>query len=88
MEYTPLVIGDTSIHSLHDLYEKLQTIQPDSIQYLADNDVFSMWLDRKGYSELAEELRPIHARGKVLISEIMCVIKKWIAIYKEDQDSY
>jgi hypothetical protein len=87
MEYTPLIIDDKSVHTLRDLYEVLQKIDPDSIQHLSDNDVFSMWLDRKGYSKLAEELRPIHARGKELISELTSVIKHWIAIYEEDTGS-
>ena len=83
LDATPLVIDDTSIYSIPDLLEVLRTAPEEVIQPLSDNDVFSSWLDRQGYSELAEELRPIHGSGRKLGRTLISVIEKWQEIYKE-----
>lgn len=80
MKYTPLNIDGIKIYELNDLLELLNRINPKKIQELSDNDMFSTWLDRKGYSELAEELRPIHGSGKKLIKVLTDVIGKWMKI--------
>ena len=82
MDYTPLVIDGVKIFNLQDLLHTLQTIDPGKIQYLSDNDLFSIWLDRKGYPELAEEFRPIHGSGARLRTKLASAVEKWIKIYK------
>ena len=81
MESTPLIIGEKKAYSLRDLLELLKVSDPSKLQSLSDNDIFSSWLDRKGYSELAEELRPIHGSGKPLIDMLASVIAKWESLY-------
>ena len=83
MHYTPLNIDGKKIYELADLQELLKKIDPAKIQMYSDNDIFSTWLDRKGYSELAEELRPIHGSGKKLADTLSSIIEKWINIYQQ-----
>jgi hypothetical protein len=54
-----------------------------AIHSISDNDVLSSWLDRRGYSELADELRPIHGRGPELGRVLADVVDKWTTIYHE-----
>ncbi|MFZ5516727.1 MAG: hypothetical protein ACOY90_08830 [Candidatus Zhuqueibacterota bacterium] len=82
MEFTPLLIEDTKIYNLYDLLNVLKTIHPSKIQLYSDNDYFSTWLDRKGYSELAEEFRPIHGSGRELGNTLAECVNKWIKIYE------
>ncbi|MFC1499955.1 hypothetical protein ACFL6T_02930 [Candidatus Zixiibacteriota bacterium] len=85
LERTSLVINGTRITSLSELLEFLHTTTQEEIQPLSNNDVFSSWLDRKGFPELAEELRPIHGSGEELRTILIDVIGKWRAYY-ESQD--
>jgi len=71
------------IFNLHDLLHTLRTIDPHKIQYFSDNDLFSIWLDRKGYPELAEEFRPIHGSGQKLEQTLADIVEKWIEIYQQ-----
>jgi hypothetical protein len=80
---TPLVIEEKTIFNLQDLLNMLQNVKPRKIQSFSDNDVFSNWLDRKGYPELAEELRPIHGSGERLKKALIRAVKKWIHIYQK-----
>ncbi len=77
LEHTPLIVGENRITSLTDLLDFLRAASEEDIQPLSDNDVFSSWLDRKGYSELAEQLRPIHGSGEELRQRLVEVIGKW-----------
>jgi hypothetical protein len=77
----PLVIDGKKITNLEGLLERLTVADPAEIQVLSDNDIFSSWLDRKGYSELAEELRPIHGSGINLIESLCETVEKWKNIY-------
>jgi hypothetical protein len=79
----PLVIDGKKIYNLGELLGRLIEADPAEIQILSDNDIFSSWLDRKGYSELAEELRPIHGSGIDLIQSLCKTVEKWRDIYKE-----
>ncbi len=79
---TPLVIGDKEIFTLRELLDSLKTIKPEKIQKFSDNDYFSTWLDRLGYTELAEEIRPIHGRGVEVERTLAEIIEKWVTIYK------
>jgi len=79
----PLVIGKERVYSLRDLLDALEKVNPQMIQDLSNNDAFSTWLDRKGYPELAEEIRPIHGSGDKLKSALTQSIAKWIALYKQ-----
>ncbi len=83
MNYTPIVINGTMIFNLKDLLHALRTIDPDKIQYFSDNDYFSIWLDRRGYTELAQEFRPIHGRGQKLERRLASILEKWIIIYQQ-----
>jgi len=77
MEVTPLIIDEKKAYKLGDLLELLKISDPSKIQPLSDNDIFSSWLDRKGYSELADELRPVHGTGKSLADTLTAIIEKW-----------
>jgi hypothetical protein len=74
---TPLTIDGVKVFNLDDLLRALRTIPPDIIQPFSDNDIISSWLDRKGFSELAEELRPIHGSGLKLSETLVAIIEKW-----------
>ncbi|MDZ7334969.1 MAG: hypothetical protein ONB32_07390 [candidate division KSB1 bacterium] len=78
MHFTPLLIDDIKIFTLNDLLHTLRTVSPEKIQYFSDNDFFSIWLDRKGYNELAEQFRPIHGSGYKLVQKLAAVVEKWI----------
>jgi hypothetical protein len=82
MASTPLVIDREKIFSLHDLQAALRTLDALKIQPYSDNDILSSWLDRKGYSELAEELRPIHGSGPALCQTLAQIVEKWILTYQ------
>lgn len=81
MASTPLYIDDKKASNLMDLLHLLKKADPSKIQSLSNNDVFSSWLDRKGYTELAEELRPIHDTGQALIKSLTSIVEKWRKIY-------
>jgi hypothetical protein len=83
MDYTPIIIDGMKIFNLNDLLRALRTIDPAKIQYLSDNDYFSIWLDRRGYTELAEEFRPIHGSGEKLEKTLASIVEKWIEIYRQ-----
>ncbi len=83
MAYTPLIIDGTRIFTLDDLLSALRTKDPAAIQYLSDHDYFSIWLDRHGYSELAEEIRPIHGSGMKLEQTLANIVEKWQNIYQQ-----
>jgi hypothetical protein len=77
----PLMVDGTKVFRLENLLQALRTISPDIIQPFSDNDIISSWLDRKGFSELAEELRPIHGSGVKLTETLISVIEKWQKAY-------
>jgi hypothetical protein len=85
MASTPLYIDDKKASNLRDLLHLLKKADPSKIQSLSNNDVFSSWLDRKGYTELAEELRPIHGTGQALIKSLSSIVEKWVYIYGKKQ---
>jgi len=87
MEFTPLIINGIKIYNLKDLLNTLRTIDPVKIQYFSDNDLFSIWLDRKGYAELAEEFRPIHGSGIKLEKTLAAIVEKWIEKYERKEVS-
>ena len=84
MKHTPLVIEGKEVFNLQDLLRVLQVVEPREIQEMSDNDVFSTWLDRKAYPELAEELRPIHGSGEKLRKALLQSVEKWIEIYERE----
>jgi len=83
MESTPLYIDDKKAYSLKELHQLLEMADPREIQKLSNNDVFSSWLDRKGYTELAEKLRPIHGTGQSLIKSLTSIIEQWIRTHEK-----
>lgn len=84
-EITPLLIDGIEIYTLDELLEALRTIPPARIQNLSDNDVFSTWLDSRGFAELAEEIRPIHGKGIKLEKTLANKVEKWIKIYSQNK---
>ena len=82
IKYTPLVIGKMKVWNLKDLLRVFRTFDPVRIQKYSDNDLFSTWLDFKGYPELAEEIRPIHSKGAKLEKILHDIVKKWIGVYR------
>jgi hypothetical protein len=85
MASTPLYIDHEKASNLRELLHLLQIVDPSKIQSLSNNDVFSSWLDRKGYTELAEELRPLHGTGRTLIKSLASIVEKWVHIYGKSQ---
>ncbi len=83
MGRTPLLLGDRKIFTLDHLLDAILDLDPETIQSYSDNDILSCWLDRQGYPELAEELRPIHGSGVGLSRTLTQTIEKWIRLYKE-----
>jgi hypothetical protein len=83
LDRTPLALGGEKIFSLPDLLGALRSLAPETIQPYSDNDILSSWLDRKGYSELAEELRPIHGSGAGLRQTLVEIVDKWETVYRE-----
>ncbi|MDH5385530.1 MAG: hypothetical protein OEY18_12550 [Candidatus Aminicenantes bacterium] len=81
MECTPLIINGVKIFNLQMLVDLLRSIDPAQIQEYSDNDIFSSWLDRKGYTELADELRPVHGSGEKLAKTLIDIVEKWIRKY-------
>lgn len=82
VDATPLVIDGRTIHDLSQLLKALRTVDASKIRPIADVDTFSNWLDRKGYPELAEELRPMHGSGVRFEKKRADVIEKWIRRYR------
>jgi hypothetical protein len=83
LDRTPLAIGGEKILHLPDLLAALRSLPPETIQPYSDNDIISSWLDRRGYPELAEELRPIHGSGTGLLQTLVEIVEKWITVYRE-----
>ena len=83
MSYIPLIVDGIKANNLQGLLHMLYAVPPEKIQPLSDNDIISSWLDQKGYSELAEELRPIHGSGAYLREVIAEIVNKWIIIYEK-----
>ncbi len=82
VDSTPLIIQDHRIFDLKGLLHVLRSFDPAAIQQMSDNDIFSTWLERKGYPELAEEFRPIHGSGIKLEKTLAELVEKWIRIYQ------
>jgi len=82
VDATPLVIDGRTIHDLDQLLAALRTVDASKIRPIADVDTFSNWLDRKGYPELAKELRPMHGSGIRFEKKRADVIEKWIGKYR------
>ncbi len=67
IERMPLIIDGRKIFTLDDLHVSLQTLSAEKIQRYSDDDIFSSWLDRKGYPELAAVFRPVHGSRPSLV---------------------
>ena len=83
LDRTPLTMAGRKVFSLSDLLAMLRLLSSEEIQPYSDDDILSSWLDRRGYSELAEELRPIHGSGPGLRHVLVESVAKWMAIYRE-----
>jgi len=83
LERTPLVVGDEKIFSLDGLVSAIRKTPPEVIQPYSDNDIISSWLDRRGFSELAQELRPIHGSGETLRRTLADAVARWIEVYRK-----
>ncbi len=87
MASTPLIIDKEKACNLTELLLLLKNADRSKIERLSDNDAFSSWLDRKGYSELAEDLRPIHGSGHALIKSLSDTVEKWIPVYESNKQN-
>jgi len=85
VEAAPLVIDGLEVFSLQELLETLRKLPASKIQDYSDRDVFSTWMDRKGYTELAEEIRPIHGSGQRLEKILIEKIEKWMEFYSSQK---
>lgn len=83
MKHTPLVVGGARISSLRDMAAFLRSADAAVIQPLSDDDVFSSWLDLQGFTELAEELRPVHGALTMIAHDLAARVEKWIPVYSE-----
>jgi hypothetical protein len=79
----PLDIAGRKIFDLEDLRASLLSLDAEQIQAYSDNDIISSWLDRKGYPELAEELRPIHGSGPQLCQTLAEAVGRWVDAHPE-----
>jgi hypothetical protein len=82
LERTPLMLAGTKVFDLAGLLAALRALPPETLQPYSDNDILSSWLDRKGFSELAEQLRPIHGKGLELKAVLTDIVAKWQDIYR------
>lgn len=76
---TPLDIGGKKVFDLSGLLAAFRSLPPEAIQPYSDHDVLSSWLDCQGYSDLAEELRPIHGTGDDLRQTLIERVERWIS---------
>ncbi|MBS3819496.1 hypothetical protein KGY73_08350 [bacterium] len=83
IEKTPLILDGKKVFDLHDLVDLLRSGDSQKIQKLAHNDWFSTFLDCKSYSELAEEIRPIHGKGEKLRKALLRKVEKWRKVYQQ-----
>ena len=59
--------------TLDELQALVRDVDGKVLQEHSANDVFSMWLMRKGYPELADRIRPIHGEGETLREQLLAV---------------
>lgn len=78
MQRAPLIVDGAKIFSLRQLLAALKSTTPENLEYLSDNDIISSWLDRTGFSDLAEELRPVHGTAENLRESLMKAVEGWI----------
>ncbi len=62
-----------------ELAEVIRNIDAETLAGYADRDLFSLWLMRKGYPDLADAVRPIHGGGEQLRGELLGVLDRWCA---------
>lgn len=77
MQQIPLIVGGKKVQSLPELAHALQTAPDHEINQLSRDDIISSWLDQRGYSGLAEALRPVHGEGPALREAIINTIGFW-----------
>jgi len=82
MQRTPLSLAGAKAFDLAGLLAALRAQAPEAIQPFSDNDIISSWLDRRGYPELAEELRPVHGSGPELKKVVTDIVAKWLEVYR------
>ncbi len=77
MSQIPLVIDNEEINDLGELSRAVGVCSLNRIEDLSHNDILSSWLDQRGFSELAETLRPLHGKGPELREKIIALIEEW-----------
>jgi hypothetical protein len=65
------------VRAVTDLARAVEEIDAEVLERNTARDVFSMWLMRKGYPELADKLRPIHGEGDELREEMLAILRSW-----------
>jgi len=71
-------IAVAEVMSLNGLVESLKTLDVEMLEFYSQKDGFSTWLMRKGYSELADELRPVYGKGEELRAKLIGIVGKWM----------
>jgi hypothetical protein len=61
-----------------ELAALLQRVDHRTLKEYSVTDRFSLWLMRKGYPELADQIRPIHGEGEQLRDEMVAVFDDWL----------
>jgi hypothetical protein len=64
--------------TVEDLLVVIEAIELEPLEAHASHDIFSMWLMRKGFPDLADQLRPIHGEGEDLRRELLDVLGHWV----------
>jgi hypothetical protein len=62
--------------SLAELAGQIRKIDIATLESYSHIDGFSTWLMRKGYTRLADELRPLHTEGEELRERILRLVEK------------
>ncbi|MFH0817169.1 MAG: hypothetical protein V1909_00880 [Candidatus Micrarchaeota archaeon] len=71
------------VNSLKELYDNLDNLPDKLIGKFASGDGFSTWLMIKGYSELADALRPLSGKEHELKNSLKVEIGKWLSSHPE-----
>lgn len=71
------VLGQAS--TVEELARLIGEVDSAVLRTYAVEDLISTWLTRKGHSELADAIRPIHGEGEELRAALLDTIGQWIA---------
>jgi len=64
--------------TLEELVNAVHLMDHETLEFYSQKDGFSTWLMRKGYAELADELRPIYGKGEELRKRLLEIVGRWL----------